>query len=131
MNSATLVTIKKLASWIGTNRANIGNSFTDNQFGAGPGDFSYMGINFISEDWMPADYFVMLGGTSTSKPFKFHECQNPAYRGLLWIEGKNPGRPWLDSYVRRDFRVRTWNRWQGCVYEISADATYTPPTDYA
>jgi hypothetical protein len=132
MNSSDVTAIEKLASWIGNNRANISNSFTDNQFARGlDGEFTYMGINFITEDWMPAGYFVVLGGTNSSKPFKFHECQNPEYRGLLWLEGKNPGRPWLDSYVRRDFRVRTWNRWQGVVYQISANATYTAPSEYA
>lgn len=131
MNSADITQIEKLAPWIGTNKANIANSFTDNQFAAGLGDgeFSYMGINFITEDFMPSGYFALMGATGSQKPFKFHEPNNSLFQGLLWEPGHNQNYPWMDSYVFREFRVRTYHRWQGVVYKIGT-GSYTVPSDY-
>lgn len=132
MNSADITQIEKLAGWVGsTNKANIANSFTDNQFANGvQGEFRYMGITFITEDYMPAGYFLIMGATGRQKPFKFHEPNNTQFRGLLWEPGQNSNFPWQDSYVSREFAVRTFHRWQGTVYQISANADYTAPSDY-
>lgn len=132
-NSATVLQILKLTSWIGTNRANISNPVTEKASQLGMwGSFSpILGATLRADDYVPANYVIILGGITSQKPFKFHEPNNPQFRGLRWLPGKNPNRPWEDSYVRREFRVRTFRRWQGCVYQVTSNATYTAPSEYA
>jgi len=135
MNSNDVNSVEQLASWIGTGRANISNEFTDKVSANGlNAEFSLLGIEFVVDDWVPAGYIVMFGGVQKQKPLKFHEPANDQFRGLLWVQGKNDASlgkyPIVDSYVMRFFKVRSWQRWQGCVYQISATGPYTAPSDY-
>lgn len=132
LNSANLTEIENLAAWVGTNRANISNSFTDGPFAKGiENEFNYLGMDWVCEDWIPAGYFIVLGGTKSSKPIKFHQPNNSQFRGLMWYPGPNGTYPLIDSYVFHEFKPRVWQRWQGVVYQITANYTYTPPTQLA
>ncbi len=132
MNSADINQLRKLVSFVGSNRANISNPATDQMVTQGINkEFEWGGITFVQEQNVPANYVVLLGGTGSQKPFKFHEPNNPQFRGLLWIEGNNGNYPWMDSYVFRQFAVRSFNRSQGVVYQITANANYSAPSDYA
>ena len=131
MNSSDILQVMKIAAWVGTGRANVANVTTNKFSDTGLwGSFDLMGARFITEDYVPAGYVLILGATNRQKPIKFHQSNNPQYRGLMWLPGPNTGRPWYDSHVRREFRVRTFHRWQGSVYQISTNSAYTAPSDY-
>lgn len=133
MNSTDLTTIEKLAAPVGTSKANIPSAFTDQFYKNGLVDeeFDYKNIRWIKNEWIPSGYIFMIGIAGAIKPFKFHQPNNEEYRGLLWGPGPNQNYPWEDSAAFRQFRVRTFNRWMGAVYQISANASYTVPTYYA
>lgn len=135
-NSTDITAMEKLASWIGTNRANISNPISDRYVNNGiQGEFDYMGCHFITNDWVKAGYVVMIATPSDGgKPFKFHQPTNAQWQGLLWMPGKNDAMfgkyPITDSYAMRLFAIRTWLRWCGVVKQITANAYYTAPTDF-
>jgi len=135
MNSSNITELGKLANWYGNATNIIRNPLTDLFARTGlERDFELQGINFLSDENMPAGYYVLLGGIKTSKPLKFHEDQNPQWRGLMWLPGKNDERlghyPITDSYFVRLFEVRVFHRWQGVVRQITTSGTYTPPSSY-
>lgn len=136
MNSNNINTLAQLATWHANASTITRNPLTDEFAVRGlEKDFELQGINFLADDWVPADYFVLLGGVKNSKPLKFHEDKNPQFRGLQWIPGKNDVRlgryEITDSYFARLFDVRVYNRWQGVVYQITTNGSYSEPTEYA
>lgn len=133
MNSTDLVALEKLGSPVGSDRVNIPSFFTDSLYKNGLVDeeFAYKNILWIPNDDIPAGYIVMFGVSGARKPFKFHQPNNEAYRGLLWEPGPNNNYPWVDSRAFRQFRVRTYNRDMGVVYKIGTGATYSAPSFYA
>lgn len=136
MNSTDLQAVAALATWHGnTSSTNFMTPLAQRFATEGiESEFELQGINFISDEYVPAGYFVVLGGIGSQKPIRFHEHKNPQFRGLMWIPGKNDATlgqyPITDSYVARIFDTHVFSRWQGVVYQVTANYTYSAPSSY-
>jgi hypothetical protein len=135
MNSNDLQTTARLSTWVATGGTNLRTPLSDLFATNGvESEMTLQGINFISDEYVPSGYFVMFGGIGMQKPLKFIEHKNSQFRGLMWIPGKNDaalgGYPITDSYCARIFDVDVFSRYQGVVYQVTTNYTYTAPTDY-
>jgi len=106
-----------------------------------PGEFNGMpiacsyGDAWIVEDrGIPAGYIVALatgGPNSERNPLGFREAVQPGLQGLIQIPGLQPNYPLIDSYYTRGFGVGVRQRGAGAVMQITANASYAAPAQYA
>lgn len=95
---------------------------------------SYRNCLIIEEDYIPAGYLLTLGSggpANLNNPVGIREHSNPALRGLRLVKGANPDYPIIDSYYQRGFGTGIRQRGEGVVMQVTASATYTPPSVYA
>lgn len=88
----------------------------------------------IEEGYIPSNYMVGLatgGEIAASNPVGIREHQNPGLRGLQLVKGRTDDYPLIDSFYRRGFGTGIRQRGAGVVMEVTADAAYDIPADYA
>lgn len=94
---------------------------------------AYGDATIIQEDYIPAGYmvaFVTGGADSLSNPIAFREHPTTTLRGLRLVKGRQPDYPLIDSFYVRGFGTGVRNRGAGAVMQVTANATYTIPTQY-
>lgn len=88
----------------------------------------------IEESYIPASYMVGLasgGEVSAANPVGIREHQNPGLRGLQLVKGRSDDYPLVDSFYRRGFGTGVRQRGAGVVMQVTINAAYAIPADYA
>lgn len=88
----------------------------------------------VEESYIPSGYMVGLasgGEVSAANPVGIREHLNPGLRGLQLVKGRSDDYPLIDSFYRRGFGTGIRQRGAGVVMEVTADATYDIPAEYA
>lgn len=88
----------------------------------------------IEEDYIPDNYMLALasaGPDDIGNPVGFREHENASLRGLKLVPGAQHDYPLVDSYYLHGFGTGVRHRGAGAVMEITADATYDIPAEYA
>jgi len=88
----------------------------------------------VQEDWIPAGYlfaFVTGGVESLGNPVGLREHANASLRGLRLVKGRTTDYPLIDSFWAVGFGYGVRHRGAGMVMQISSNANYTPPAEYA
>jgi len=75
--------------------------------------------------------FATGGEDSLSNPVGIREHPQAGLRGLRLVKGRQPDYPLIDSFWAFGFGTGVRHRGAGFVMEITADASYDPPADYA
>lgn len=92
------------------------------------------GVAFIvQDDWMPTTHvfgFTTGGSESLSNPVGFREHAQQGLRGLRLVKGRTPDYPLIDSFWTVGFGTGIRHRGAGMVMEVTANASYTAPTEY-
>jgi hypothetical protein len=103
--------------------------------GVVPGEIGTYGPwHIVEEAYIPAGYMVGLasgGPENLQNPIGIREHANPAYRGLKVIPGQRSDYPLLDSFYRRGFGTGIRQRGGGVISQVTTNATYTIPAQYA
>lgn len=109
------------------NYAFVGNSITDSVMRDGFKG-SLLGINWIETQWMPDDYFMIIGTRAgEDKPVRFIQKKNPSAQGLILTPGSyNVAYPLIEASYLRWFTTQVLYRAAGYVAYVSASA-YTSP----
>ena len=95
---------------------------------------SYGDFLIVQEDYIPAGYvvgFATGGDQSLTNPIGIREHARQELRGLRIVKGRVPDYPLQDSYYQRGFGTGIRQRGAGAVMQITANASYTPPAQYA
>lgn len=95
---------------------------------------SYGEALIVQDDWLPSTHvfgFTTGGEDSISNPVGFRQHANSNLQGLRLIRGKQPNYPLIDSFWATGFGTGIRHRGAGMVMEVTADATYDPPSLYA
>lgn len=95
---------------------------------------SYGEALIIQEDYVPAGYMVAFatgGPDSASNPVGIREHARPDLRGLRLVQGRSNAYPLQDAYYQRGFGTGIRHRGALAVVQITANATYAVPTQYA
>jgi len=115
---------------------------TQGLLGSQPGN-AYRGMNVIGsygtaliveEDYIPAGYlsgFASGGAASLQNPIGVREHANAGLRGLKLVKDKSNDYPLIDSYYIRGFGHGVRQRGAGLIMQITANATYTAPAEFA
>lgn len=97
--------------------------------------FGSIGSAWLSESSLiPAGYLVAVavnGPNSQSNVLAIREHVRPELRGLRQIPGSNGDYPLQDSYYSRGFGTGVRQRGGAAVMQITANAAYTVPAEYA
>lgn len=106
-----------------------------------PGEFNGLSVAcgygdawVVSDRQIPAGYFVALatgGPNSERNPLGFREAVQPSLQGLIQVGGGSAEYPLQDSYYLRGFGVGVRQRGAGCVMQVTANADYAAPAQYA
>lgn len=95
---------------------------------------SYAGILIVEEAYIPSGYILLLGSGGEGdlqNPVGLREHANPAYRGLRLLPGNQQRYPLIDSYYARAFGTGMRQRGGAAIMQITTNATYTVPPQYA
>lgn len=95
---------------------------------------SYAGIFIIEEDYIPANYVMMLasgGSGGLRNPVGIREHAQAAFRGLRLLPGNQHNYPLVDSFYSRGFGTGVRQRGGAAIMQITANASYAVPTQYA
>jgi hypothetical protein len=95
---------------------------------------SYGDMLIVQEDYIPAGYMVAFatgGQESLTNPIGIREHARQELRGLRIVKGREPDYPLQDSYYQRGFGTGIRQRGAGVVMQITANASYTIPAQYA
>lgn len=88
----------------------------------------------VEEDYIPAGYlfaFATGGQNTATNPVGFRQHANAGLQGLRLVKGRDNDYPLIDSFYNRGFGTGIRHRGAGIVMEITADAAYDIPADYA
>lgn len=100
-----------------------------------PGEVGTYGpFHIVEEEYIPPGYVACIaagGPDSLTNPIGIREHKNAAYQGLKIIPGQRSDYPLIDSFYRRGFGTGIRQRGAGYVMQISANANYTAPSQYA
>lgn len=94
---------------------------------------SYASVLIIEEDYIPANYVLMVGSGGAGNlqnPVGLREHANAAYRGLRLLPGNNQRYPLVDSYYSRGFGTGIRQRAGAAIMQVKLSGTYTIPTQY-
>lgn len=94
---------------------------------------SYGEMLIIEDDNFPPAYVVIIGTggrESLNNPVGFREPENAQLRGLKLVKGADNDYPLTDSFYIRSFGTGVRQRGGSAVMQITANASYTPPTQY-
>ena len=95
------------------------------------GSYGYLLI--VEDSFIPPGYLVAFatgGESNLQNPIGIREHANPALRGLRLINGEKAGYPIINSYYQRGFGTGVRHRGAAAITQVSASATYTPPSEY-
>lgn len=95
---------------------------------------SYGPLLIIEEDYVPPAYIVALvsgGPANIANPIGLREHANAGLRGLRLVKGRDTDYPLLDSYYVRGFGTGVRQRGAGLVMQVTANAAYAAPAQYA
>lgn len=103
--------------------------------GSVPGQIGTYGPwHIVQEPAIPAGYLVGLvsgGPDNLGNPIGIREHKNPAYRGLKVFPGNKQGYPLIESYFQRGLGTGIRHRGGGVLLQVTANASYTIPAQYA
>lgn len=88
----------------------------------------------LRESYIPSGYVFAFatGGTNMSdNPIGIREHINTGLRGLRLVKGRDSDYPLIDSFYQRGFGTGVRHRGNGVVMQVTANATYTVPAEYA
>lgn len=89
----------------------------------------------IVEDWgIPAGYMVAFatgGEKNLGNLVGIREHSNQSLRGLRLVKGATPDYPLIDSFYQHGLGTGVRQRGAGAVMQVTANVSYTPPTEYA
>jgi hypothetical protein len=88
----------------------------------------------IEESYIPANYMVGLatgGEVAATNPVGIREHANPGLRGLRLVKGRDNDYPLIDSFYNRGFGTGVRQRGAGVVSQVTANAEYAIPSQYA
>lgn len=94
---------------------------------------SYGTALIAEEEYIPSGYMLLVGSggsASLNNPVGFREHVNPQLRGLRQIPGDRANYPLVDSYYSRGFGTGVRQRGGAAIMQITANSSYTPPTQY-
>lgn len=115
----------------------------DNSLLGGQPSATFRGLNvigkygdllIIEEDYVPPAYVVALvsgGPENLQNPIGLREHANTGLRGLRLVKGRDNDYPLIDSYYVRGFGTGVRQRGAGLVMQITANAAYAAPAEYA
>lgn len=115
----------------------------DQLLGAGQVASTFRGLNvigsygpllIIEEDYVPPAYVVNLvsgGQANIQNPIGLREHANAGLRGLRLVKGRDGDYPLIDSYYVRGFGTGVRQRGAGLVMQVTANAAYAAPAQYA
>lgn len=115
----------------------------DQLVGAGQPAANFRGLNVIGsygpllvieESYTPPGYVVALvsgGDANIQNPIGLREHASPSLRGLRLVKGRDNDYPLIDSYYTRGFGTGVRQRGAGLVMQITANAAYAVPAQYA
>lgn len=131
MNSDMVKNIEDIAGWYGTSIATnlVPNPVID---GVALDGFAgrLLGINWKSTEWMPTDYLIVIGTSSTGedKPCRYIQKKNPSAKGLILTPGSyDPKYPIIDADYIHWLEALVVARGAGVVYNLTTGA-YANPT---
>lgn len=100
-----------------------------------PGEIGTYGpFHIVEEEYIPPGYITLLGSggpDNFNNPIGIREHANPKLRGLTIIPGQRSDYPLTDSFYRRGFGTGVRQRGAGFIVQVTANAAYTVPADYA
>jgi len=84
-----------------------------------------LGINWKETEWMPDDYFLLVGENDSQviKPVNYIQKKNPAGKGLKLLPGNTAGYPLIDSYYIHFLAAQVILRAAGVVYYLGSSWT--------
>lgn len=88
----------------------------------------------VEEDYVPTGYmfgFATGGEQQATNPIGFRQHQNAGLRGLRLVKGRDNDYPLIDSFYNRGFGTGVRHRGAGIVMQVTANAAYTVPAEYA
>lgn len=91
---------------------------------------SYGNALLIESYFIPSGWAAVVasgGPDSDDNPVGFREHVNPAYQGLRVIPGHWQDYPIIESFLARGFGVGCRHRGAALAFQITANASYTPP----
>lgn len=91
---------------------------------------SYGKAWIIESYFIPSGYVAIVatgGANSDNNPVGFREHENPAYRGLRRIPGRNIGYPLQDAFLARGFGTGVRHRGAAVAIRVAASTSYVPP----
>lgn len=94
---------------------------------------SYGEALIVEDDNFPPAYAVAIatgGSNNLNNPVGLREPSNASLRGLKLIKGPDNDYPLTDSFYIHSFGTGIRQRGGAAVMQITASATYTPPTQY-
>lgn len=94
---------------------------------------SYGNVIIVEEDLIPAGYVPMIatgGRANLNNPVGIREHSNASLRGLRLVKGPSADYPIIDSFYNRGFGTGIRHRGGSVIMQITASASYTPPTQY-
>lgn len=109
--------------------------------GGRPGP-SYGGLNvigkygdvlIIEDDLFPVGYVVIVGTggrQNLNNPVGLRQHKNAALRGMRLVKGRDADYPLIDSFYNRGVGTGIRQRGGSAVMQITANASYSAPTEY-
>lgn len=106
----------------------VGNALTEQVMREGFKG-SLLGINWVETQWMPDDYFMIIGSKAgEDKPIRFIQKKNPSAQGLILAPGSySAAYPLIEASYLRWFTTQVLYRAAGYVGYVST-SDYTNPS---
>lgn len=95
---------------------------------------AYAEMTIVKSAFIPAGYMVLFatgGPENIQNPIAIREHPNAALRGLRLVKGRTPDYPLIDSFYNQGFGTGIRYRGAGAVMQITANANYAVPAQYA
>lgn len=90
--------------------------------------------HIVEEDYVPAGYMVGLvsgGEDNIGNLIGIREHENPSLRGFRLVKGADNDYPLTDSFYLHGFGTGIRHRGAGVVMQVTTNASYAPPAQYA
>ena len=93
----------------------------------------YGDVLIIEDDLFPVAYVTIIGTggrQNLNNPVGLRQHKNAALRGMRLVKGRDADYPLIDSFYNRGVGTGIRQRGGSAVMQITANASYTPPTEY-
>lgn len=94
---------------------------------------TYGEMIIVEDDLFPVGYVLNVGSggaANLNNPVGIREHKNAALRGLRLVKGRDADYPLIDSFYNVGLGTGIRQRGGAAVMQITANASYTPPTEY-